>query len=605
MSRALDRLYRQRLIGDLDLHFARLIQRLDGGENEPLGLAAALVSSRVQQGDICIDLAALAGTRPGDSREIQLPSLEEWLNALHASAVTGAPGSFAPLILDRHHQLYLYRYWDYERQLGAQLLARARLFSPAPDRGALIEGVLRLFPPASSHTDIDWQRVAALSAALRHLTIISGGPGTGKTTTVIRILALLAMLQERPPVVALAAPTGKAAARLEASLRDAASSLAELPEPVLRAIPRRASTLHRLLGVRGSGVGFHHGPEHPLALDVLVVDEASMVDLALMSKLLQALPAHARLILLGDHNQLASVEAGAVLGDICAGAGGYSTAYREQLAQLCGADLNPMDGSAGGLDDSIVLLRHSYRFGRDSGIGRLAEAVIAGDGAAVARLLEGGPHADLTLTDPHSEPARLAADGLVPYFKAIASGAPVAELFTAFDRFRALCPTRVGLLGSDRLNRRIERELVRRGLVDPTRDWYPGRAVMITRNDYSLQLYNGDVGLVLEGDGGHPMVCFQTPDGGVRAVAPARLPEHQPVYAMTIHKSQGSEFDQVLMVLPQQMIPTLTRELIYTAVTRARSRFILSGDVQLLVQGVARDTLRHSGLRRLLRPENG
>jgi exodeoxyribonuclease V alpha subunit len=584
---------------EIDAHFARLMAKLNGAPAPELELAASLVSQATGSGNVCLDLSACAGrvhaSRPGEP----LPEREAWVEALRRCPVVGEPGEFRPLVLDASHRLYLYRYWDYERRLADELARRAAAATEV-DEARLAAGLARLFPAPAD--DTDWQKVAAAAAVLRGLCVISGGPGTGKTTTVVKILALLleqVVGAARAPAIALAAPTGKAAARLQEAVRVAKQEL-DVSTSVRTAIPEEAATLHRLLGARPGSAYFRHDSRHPLPFDVLVVDEASMVDQALMTKLVSALAPRARLILLGDKDQLASVEAGAVLADICGSAPGYSASFAARLARVSGERIPPTAAAPGPLADSIVSLTRSYRFGARSQIGRLAQLVRAGDGEAALRLLEESAGVDILWRtfgdgDLHAGSALLATR-FAPYFEAVHAQADVAALHAALNRQRLLCAHRTGPFGAEQLNRLIEQALRARHLADTRRTWYAGRPVMVSRNDYALRVYNGDVGITL-GEPGAASVAFVLPDAAVRRLAPARLPEHQTVYAMTVHKAQGSEFDEVVLVLPPQVSPVLTRELVYTAITRARRRIEIWGTPDVFLAAVARRSERASGLR--------
>ncbi|WP_260291454.1 exodeoxyribonuclease V subunit alpha [Sedimenticola hydrogenitrophicus] len=603
MSQALEllrELKAQGLVTDLDLHFATLIGRLAADQRPELLLAAAFTSYRTGAGDVCLPLAEWSGRMVGGPEgRIRLPDSATWRRLLLETAVVGSPGDYRPLILDTAGRLYLQRYWAYEQQLADLLLARSRAEVATVDPERLRLGLGQLFPPQPV-LGTDWQKVAAAVAVQKRFSVISGGPGTGKTSTVVRILALLQQQAgERPLVIALAAPTGKAAARLQESIQQARAHLPVAPG-LLATIPAQAMTMHRLMGSRQDSVQFRHDADNPLPVDVLVIDEASMVDVALMSKVVAALPAEARLILLGDRNQLASVEAGAVLGDICGDDPGFSADFQQQLAWLTDQALAAETAAHQPLADAVVQLRHSYRFGGHSGIGRLAEAVNRGDGESARQLLEGeGPEregpGDIRLLAGSSDPLAIAASAYSHYLKRIAAGAAAGEVFAAFDSFRVLCALRSGPAGVAELNQQIRQRLETVGLIDPGVAWYPGRPVLITRNDHNLKLYNGDVGILLAGEAGEMQVCFRTSDG-VRRVSPARLPPHETAFAMTVHKSQGSEFARVLLILPGRDSPLLTRELIYTGLTRSRREFILSDAHGLLVPAIARRTRRASGL---------
>jgi exodeoxyribonuclease V alpha subunit len=591
----------------LNLQAARFLAELDGAAPLELVLAAALVSRQVEEGHVCLDLAEIAARPlPGlAGPALVSPELGAWVRALRASPVVGAPGEFKPLVLDGSGRLYLYRYWAYEQALSSYLLERAREPLAPLEGERLREGLASLFPAPPT----DWQRVAALLALLRPLTVISGGPGTGKTSTVVKILALLSE-QSRggKPRIALGAPTGKAAARLKDSVRTAKSALASSPER-LEAIPEDVSTLHRLLGARPGSSRFRHDAGNPLPLDVLVVDEASMVDLPLMAKLVTALPRRARLILLGDRDQLASVEAGAVLGDLCGSsrAEPFSPSLAAAVGSLAG-DRLPVDPEAqpGSLSDSVVLLQRNYRFGEQSPIGKLSRAIYRGESdAALDGLRSGEGGLAWVPLGERGGTLRELAKRVVRGCELLVRAERPDQALEALGRFQVLCALRRGKWGAEEVNAFAERELASAGLLRavPRRAgeerWYPGRPVMVTANDYVLRLFNGDVGVALPdpGAGGDLRVFFPAPEGGLRSLPPARLPAHETAYALTVHKSQGSEFDEVLLLLGDRPAPVLTRELLYTGVTRARRRVEVWGTDGVFREAVARRVKRSSGLR--------
>ncbi|MEJ2692259.1 MAG: exodeoxyribonuclease V subunit alpha [Candidatus Thiodiazotropha sp.] len=608
----LQRMLAHKLIGHLDLHLARFL--LDHAEHgDPLlGVAAALTSAARSEGDVCLDLAAMADEplMPGTAQALRLPSPQRWREILLKSGVVGQPGAWQPLILDDADRLYLHRYWDYEQSVGRSLISRSAQQVAGLDEEILGQGLCSLFAASGEAGTVDWQKIAAAIALLQRFCVISGGPGTGKTSTVVRILALLRQQPGGASLrIALAAPTGMAASRLQQSITGSKREL-PLSADLLALIPEQALTLHRLLGVRRSGSGFRHHRDNPLPLDLLVLDEASMVDVSMMASLLEALPEQARLILLGDRDQLASVEAGAVLGDICRECEGAGSAFVERLRALTGEPLKAAPASRGRLRDNVAMLHRSYRFGVDSGIGQLAAAVNRGDAERVVKRLRSAEE-PVEIEWRQCEAAAITAQHFIPLFDRLAAGAPIEELFGVLGAFRLLCALRGGPLGVDQMNYAITRRLVELGRVQPENEWYPGRPVMLTRNDYTLELYNGDLGIVAP----HPdepkrlAVAFASA-AGPRWIAPARLPACETVYAMTVHKSQGSEFDHVMLQLPEQAAQVLCRELLYTAVTRARRRFTLVGSESVLRQAVSRSLSRHSGLSDLLRqgelaPEEG
>ena len=580
-----------------------------------VGRASAALSLAVSEGHVCLLLASLAAGARDDDAPIRL-DVAGWRAALLASGIVGtpeAPGAL-PLILDADDRLYLHRYFDYERRLARRLVqarhagaeaARALGAGSADLRARLAE----LFAANAARLDgaADWQQLAAALALRGRLTVISGGPGTGKTTTVVNLLACLVALAPDCRI-ALAAPTGKAAARMTDAIRQRAE---HLPPALRDRMPATSSTVHRLLGV--TPAGFTHDAGNPLAIDALVVDEASMLDLALATHLLEAVPPTARIILLGDKDQLAAVESGAVFAELSVDPTLTADCVRD-LAALTGtpasAIVPPAAATPSALQDCAVWFTRTYRFAADSGIGKLAGYVNTGQARAAADWLRAGTDADVTwLSDAvqaSPEAALLAMEaGYAAYRQAVAADAmQVASITEAFGAFRVLCALRDGPRGVKALNaamaRRFRGALQLPGLDDGTgaSPWFTGRPVLVLNNDYVLRLFNGDVGIALPGADGELLVHF--PDaaapGGFRAIAPVRLPRHETAFAMTVHKSQGSEFDGVLVMLPEQRSRVLTRELLYTAITRARRRVTLVADGPVLEQAIAAATLRHSGL---------
>ena len=696
---------------------------------------AAFATSRATAGGhVCVALAALA-------QRYEAP-LDEVRAALAASGVvafgTLARGDERPLIVDRHDHLYLSRYFDYERRLADALVAQAGVAAPdeglSPDR--LRDSLARYFGPATG--EVDWQRVAAIVALTGRVTIVSGGPGTGKTTTVVGVLACL--LDAHPGLrIALAAPTGKAAQRMQEALHARAG---DLPPELAARLPDTSYTLHRLLG-GGGAAGFRHHRDNPLPYDLIVVDEASMIDVALAAHLLDALAPGARLVLLGDKDQLAAVEAGAVFAELSARPASTAAA-RTRIAQALGVDeaafvaalpvpdeaapaavpvanpvpaaarapappsasapvsrrsasrskvdtrqaslfddepqddevsstdiappppteSAPLDASASDdtpawieadelawldavelppfdagdaalasvtaaspsageaaaaaasaitpaaapLADCVVWLERNYRFGLDSPIGRLSLAIRRGD---VQAALDALPADDSAAASFHDDAGDTLASSTVErlarrfgaYLDALrdALAAPVPDplpLFDALNRFRILCATRSGSRGAEHVNALVAAH-VRHAARVPLAvgaHWFTGRPIMVTRNDYALGLFNGDIGIALPDAHGVLRVWFRRADGTARAVSPAALPPHETAFALTVHKSQGSEFDEAALVLPASFGRVLTRELVYTAVTRARTRVQVIGPRRVLAQAVATRTQRDSGL---------
>lgn len=590
-------------LSPFDTAFARLMCRLEGRESPELMLAASLVAGRTAGGDVCLDLPSLARGELSDLPEVEIPaSVEPWMDALRKTKVVGEPGKYRPLVLDGAGRLYLYRYWKYESDLARNLdrMARGQRSDYSPE--LLAEGLGRMFGSQSSD-EPDLQRLAAAVAVMRSLCVISGGPGTGKTSTVVRVLALLAEQALARGVrirAALAAPTGKAAVRLQEAVSGALHKLPCSPE-TRESVPTSAQTLHRLLGSLPGSPYFRHNADNPLPFDVVVVDESSMADLPLMAKLVDALSPECRLILLGDRDQLSSVEAGAVLGDICGIA--VANHYSEEFAKLVSGPAGftpPSLSDARPIADSIVILKKSYRFDESGGIGALAAAIREGSGEEALRILrEGGEEVGIR-EDVRAETVRPALlESMLSHLASTVSAEGPIEAFERMGVTALLCALRRGPLGVSGINEAAERMLRRQGLINPNRRWYPGRPIMVMRNDYSLGLYNGDMGMVLDGEDG-PRAYFPDLAAGARDVIPRLLPEHETVYAMTVHKSQGSEFDRVVLVLPEIYSPVLTRELVYTGVTRARASVEVWSPPEIFVQAVKTPVRRASGLREAL-----
>ncbi len=569
--------------------FADFIAREAGvPRDDLLPRTASWLCVRHEAGDVCLDLAELAGSPWPDNVGVA-PPLDSWRAALLETPCVVEPGGEAPLVLDGS-RLYLYRLWRDEVRVAEGI--RARLTgSVALDEARLRSGLRRLFPDGHG---VDWQKIAVALAVARRFAVISGGPGTGKTTSLARVLCLL--LEQQPEMrIRLAAPTGKAAARMMESLRQATERFAALPDAMRARIPQRAMTLHRLLGY-GPG-GFRHDGDNPLPLDCLVVDEASMIDLPMMARLLEALPSSARLILLGDRDQLASVEAGSVLGDITGHGRGiaYRLAWAQRLAAWTESEATalPQDAAAPEISDAVALLRTSHRFRADSPIGRLARAVNEGDGEEVCALLAAADGEVLRWVEAAGR--MLAVDAAVAWSQALLRHDCAADALELLTRFRVLCAVRYGPHGVVEVNRAVAARL--------TEDSAPGLPVghgtpiMVTANDDELGLFNGDVGLLwADGDGDGLRAWFVRVDGAPHAVPLPLLPAHEPCWAMTVHKSQGSEFDRVALLLPDEPNPLLSRELLYTAITRTRTGLDLCAAEAVLRFAVSRQVRRGSGL---------
>ncbi|MEI6206780.1 MAG: exodeoxyribonuclease V subunit alpha [Desulfuromonadales bacterium] len=582
-------------IRDIDTVFADFICSRDNGGSGILRKAAMFASSAVGLGNICVALSDVFGNAEVDASS----------ESLRSSKMVGEPGDYRPLVLDAANRLYLYRYWKYENDLAGALLSMSSDL-PDVDVELLKAGLERLFGHTTAYPD--WQRIAAAAAVRSRFCVISGGPGTGKTTTVVKILALLLEQADGSRMrIGLAAPTGKAAARLKESLRKAGKVLEDSTR-VAADIPVDVSTIQRLLGVIPDSCRFRYNADNPLPYEAVVIDEASMVPLALMAKLVEALAPRTRLILLGDRDQLASVEAGAVLGDICnTGHGyGYSTDFRTFIADTTGCilDKNHPESGASALADSVVMLQKNYRFGEDSGIGLVSRAINEGYAARCLDGMKAGMTGELTFceTPAHDSLRKKLGNAVTKGFAGYLEHESPDDVLVAFDRFRVLCALRQGIYGVEGVNGLIETILADEGIIRPGKQWYHGRPVIVTINDYSLKLFNGDVGITLEDPESEIglSVYFPSTDGAARKFSPYRLPSHETVFAMTVHKSQGSEFENVLMIVPPFSNRILTREILYTGLTRARSSVELWCTDEIFITSSERRVQRHSGLRQAL-----
>jgi exodeoxyribonuclease V alpha subunit len=645
-----------------------------------LRLAAYETSLATSNGNVCITIEGLAAAPSSPAGLTPSPpgggqgwgQVKDLRSSLLSSNLVGTPEipGALPLILDADNRLYLHRYFDYERRLARRLMQAAG----APPRTidpAARDRLQTLFPP-TTNGEVDWQKIAAAMALRNGLTVISGGPGTGKTTTVVNLIACL-ITQDPHSRIALAAPTGKAAARMTEAIRQRAE---HLPGALREKLPTESSTIHRLLGANPGLGRYTYRAGNPLPIDALIVDEASMLDLALATRLLEAVPASARIILLGDKDQLSAVESGAVFAELCADPT-LSEACRRDVAAMCALEaasiVPPAPVQTSALRDAAVWLTKNYRFGADSGIGRLAKYINEGSAEeAISGLRSAPSHLS---TPPQSAPSSpqpfapsppppfalslskgkkaksakveaslplfpelveqtpfalslskgsepdtsvqwlepgpnrpMPLDAILaayaPYFDAVlADPRDVDAITRAFGGFRTLCAVRQGPSGvtavNDQLTRHARQVLAAAAEgqgTDSRSPWYAGRPVMVLRNDYVHKLFNGDIGIALPDASGELPVFFPDGENGYRAVPIVRMPEHETAFAMTVHKAQGSEFDAVLVWLPQQRSRVVTRELLYTAVTRARSHVSVSASAEMLAAAIGSRSRRHSGL---------
>ena len=672
----LDKLLKQwqelRLITPLDRHFALQMSQIHQEHSPLFTLICLLVSQQLSNQHTCLLLSQINLANPLNEQTPSVAISGDHLSLIARLSEFGAierldntsqmTQANKPLVLE-NGRLYLQRYHHYEREVArhliyianaddAQSLKIDNLGSDVKGSKSVQSTLDMLFPTDAIQTtaQIDWQKIATATAYNQKLAIITGGPGTGKTTTVTKLLYLLqhqylvsqaqrankeadsqSTKAAAELTIKLVAPTGKAAARLSESIKASKRRLsdtliaqgADYSPLALSLIPEQASTLHRLLGVIPNSHRFRHHKENPLHLDLLIVDEASMVDLPMMHRLLDAMPDNARLILLGDQDQLASVEAGAVLADICQGLKQEDGTWRMRytphnaatLSQLCHVDLSQYKQADAKLGDSLCMLTHSHRFRDDAGIGQLAKAVNNSDAPGIMQVWQQGYQEllwiehELTGQNQNLGLSKLlieSVQGYGQYLEKIKLGlkqdSDAETIINAYNQFRILCAMRNGEYGVQGINQQVEQALKSAGKINPAQEFYIGRPVIIGSNDYNLGLFNGDIGLILPDPqrDNRAMAYFIQADASILKILPARLPNHETCYAMTVHKSQGSEFEHVAMVLPPKpslaQKQLLTKELIYTGITRAKLKFICLGSVPIFEGASLTSTQRASGL---------
>ena len=597
----IDDIIRSQIFSPADRALCETLGRITGENRDEVLLALLLASWSVSRGHLCLDLEEYADRKlatilDDDTLDTthKLPGLKEWITFIESSPLAGKPGEYKPLILDRGPRLYLYRYWLYESVIAERISCWINTDPDNIDTGILSSGLDRYFPCASGNPD--WQRVAAMAAMYHPFTVISGGPGTGKTTTVVFILLLMieqAIASGRKPRIVMAAPTGKAASRLMEAINITLENK-KVSDTYLSLIPREAHTIHRLLKIY-PGLSSPYNATNPLPAEIVVIDESSMIDVSLMVSLMNAIGPGSRLILLGDRDQLASVEAGSVFGDICDR--GKVHAYSAEFIARAGLDY-PAVENPHKLADSLVILQKVYRYSPESGIAALSTAVREGDQEKAIRILESGNYPDLLFRPILSDQSmyEILREHIVETYDGFTGYKSACEALENIYDFMILSPLRSGNAGIDRINNLVEQILEQRGLIRADRRFYHGRPVMVRGNDYPQRLFNGDIGVVWNDEKGC-RIYFNGPENSLKNIIPVKLPDHETVYAMTVHKSQGSEFREIVLVLPQVQSPVMTRELLYTAISRAKERLIITGTEEVIRSMIEQPVGRTSGLR--------
>lgn len=562
--------------------------------NENLKPYFYLLSKRLSDGHICLNVDNLDLSDLPEA--YKLPSLETIRN----DDLVSTKEEKKPIVF-KNNRLYLERYYYYETViLNAIKNFTSRVQSTAPNVEQLREAFDYLhLKGSSSPEEINWQTVAIIQAVVNNFTIITGGPGTGKTTTVAKILSIL-FRQNKNLKVALAAPTGKAAARMAESLKNSLDKPDELQDQFSSLEP---STIHRLLGYRKDSIHFRRNRENPLDFDVIIVDEASMIDVALFAKLLDAIEPHKKLILLGDKDQLASVEAGSLFGDLCMAQDHLNylpatlqSVYNELLTSHEFNLLMPYfsETSTHPLFGHVIELRKSYRFSDNEGIGKFSKAVIRNDVPTIKYFFQNKD--EKIVIDPFYLTEIFTK--FVSKFHSYINEKDIKEALKKLNDARILCALREGDSGVKETNKRIEKYLKEKGWLHMNGGFYENRPVIITKNDYELQLFNGDIGIVRKDESdGKLKLWFEDNEGGLKKVYPGSVNYAETVFAMTVHKSQGSEFKEVLIMLPQsEEIPILTRELLYTAITRAKEKVIIQAPYDVILKSAKTSVVRGSGL---------
>ncbi len=605
MKEILNNLLANNQITEMNIRFAEFISRQSKNTDETFFLLMVLISNWTEKGHICLDLSLLSDENLYnlfDIDKIKLPPLKKIKDILNNSSCIGMPGETTPLILD-NNSLYFHRFFIKEKKLINKIMTRINNNLELPEKieKEILNILSNLFPKSE---EINWQAAAALTSVLKRFLVISGGPGTGKTTTVIKILILLIELNKKdllngpnsmkPLNIFLCAPTGKAAARLIESIETSKKEL-QYSNDILSMLPKEGYTIHRIIKKLAL--------KNSLLPDVIIIDEASMVDLSILSELLSSIPDLTRVIFLGDKDQLASVEAGAVLGDICAGVSKYkhSAAFSNTISKYFKINTETKNNDPPAIMDSIILLKKNYRF--TGSIYALSQAVNSGNHKFALNILRNSD-TQISWIDPekNNQYRNILKEEFIEFFIQYISAENAEEAFHIFNSFRVLCALRKGPFGVVTINAWIEQILEEQGMINPYKRFYNNRPILIIQNDYNTGLFNGDIGLIRKDNksGNNLYAFFKDADGNFRKISPYTLPEHETVFSMTVHKSQGSEFDKVILILPDKPGSIITRELIYTGITRTKSNIQIISKESVFKHGISNYIKRTSGIYKAL-----
>ncbi|MEQ8525447.1 exodeoxyribonuclease V subunit alpha [Gracilimonas sp.] len=588
----LEKLLSEEIISILELEFVRFLKNISSEENDQVLLAAAACIFAQQNGHVCLDFSEWNDEYLfGDSKsEIQLTdSLKDtWRKELEKSSLVSPGEELQPLVLEGD-RLYLHRFWKYEEELCNWLKQKS---SPSYElKEDQVEAIQSVLPPAKDLFEINWQHVAVQLSFLKDLIVISGGPGTGKTFTVLNIILAHVKVHSKQELrIALSAPTGKAARRLAESIE---SGKKNLSQEVLSDIdiPDTAMTVHKLLGSDFRGSTFKFNEENHLPYDLIVVDEASMLDINMWVRLTRAIGPKTKLIVLGDKDQLASVEAGSILGDVCGGDNSFSGSVAKSIQKIQGVDI-PVSDSLPLINDCIIFLTKSFRFGSNSGIQKFAEAVNESNADKAISVLKNPELKGLYWVEPDSERIEEVLKNYALLHYQEYSKQSEQKRLDASNKKKILCALRRGPFGVEYVNERAELLIRRDQGILGSQEWYEGRIVMATKNDSILKIRNGEIGIYQDKK---EIVQFEGEQ--TAEVSKARLKDYEPAYAITIHKSQGSEFNEVAIIFPNQINTILSKEILYTAVTRARLSTLIIVKENILRKIIGRSVSRKSGIK--------